>query len=130
MTSGLQTANPLLENSPRLAEGDFNCLANRRALWYFLSMKLTREQVEKMSGLVLKRLKDRDLIEFKAPEARVLERITDAVLTDLKAEDGLDREVEEVLKSHTAAIDGQKIDYRKMFSMIKTKLARERGIVL
>ncbi|MBI5826259.1 MAG: DUF507 family protein [Deltaproteobacteria bacterium] len=93
-------------------------------------MKLTREQVEKMSGLVLKRLKDKDLIEFKSPEARVLERITDAVLTDLKAEEGLDREVEELLKSHTGAIDSQRMDYRKMFSMIKTKLARERGIVL
>lgn len=93
-------------------------------------MKLTREQVEKMSGLVLKRLKDKDLIEFKAPESRVIERITDAVLTDLKAEEGLDREVEALLKSHTGAGADQRIDYRKMFSMIKTKLARERGIVL
>lgn len=107
-----------------------NSLANRRVLWYFLPMKLTKEQVEKISGLVLKRLKDKDLIALKAPEARVLEKITDAVLTDMKAEESLDREVEELLKSHTGAANNQKIDYRKMFTMIKTKLARERGIVL
>ncbi|MEK7773604.1 MAG: DUF507 family protein [Deltaproteobacteria bacterium] len=93
-------------------------------------MKLTKEQVEKISGLVLKRLKDKDLIDLKAPEVRVLEKITDAVLTDMKAEESLDREVEELLKSHTGGADNQKIDYRKMFTMIKTKLARERGIVL
>lgn len=93
-------------------------------------MKLTREQVEKMSGLVLKRLKDKDLIEFKAPEAKVIERITEAVLADLKAEESLDQEVEALLQSHTGAGDDRRIDYRKMFSMIKMKLARERGIVL
>ena len=52
------------------------------------------------------------------------------ILKNLRDEDDLDREVEEILKSHSGSIDSQKIDYRKMFSMIKGKLARERGIVL
>ena len=52
------------------------------------------------------------------------------IMRDLKAEDDLDREVEEILKTHTGSIDNQKIDYRKMFGMIKNKLARERGMVL
>lgn len=93
-------------------------------------MKLTREQVEKLSTIVLERLKDKEMISFKAPEARVLERINEAILSDLRAEDALDREVEDLLKSHTGSLDSQRIDYRKMFSMIKNKLARERGIVL
>ena len=58
------------------------------------------------------------------------ERIKAAVFDDLKAEDELDREVENILKTHSQAVDAGKIDYRRMFTMVKTKLARERGIVL
>ncbi|OGQ64623.1 MAG: hypothetical protein A3I81_11375 [Deltaproteobacteria bacterium RIFCSPLOWO2_02_FULL_55_12] len=76
------------------------------------------------------RLKERDLVVFKADERKVLERMVEIFLADLRAEDNLDREVEEILKSHAGAIDTQKIDYRKMFNMIKGKLARERGLVL
>lgn len=93
-------------------------------------MKLPKEQVEKISKLILERLKDRDLIVLKAGEEKVLERMTEAVLKDMRAEDELDREVEEILKSHSGTIDSGKVDYRKMFNMIKSKLARERGIVL
>jgi len=51
-------------------------------------------------------------------------------LTDLRAEDTLDREVEEILKGHSGEIDSQRLDYRKMFNIVKGKLARERGIIL
>lgn len=93
-------------------------------------MKLTKEQVEKISRDVLERLKEKELIVFKAGEDRVLERINEAILADLRAEDALDREVEEMISSHLAQLGGQSIDHRKMFNMIKGKLARERGLVL
>lgn len=96
----------------------------------FALMRLTKEQVDKISRLVLERLKDKELIAFKADERKVLERIEEIVLADLRAEDSLDREVEELLKAHSGAMDSQKVDYRKMFNMIKGKLARERGIVI
>lgn len=93
-------------------------------------MKLTKEQVEKISALILDGLKEKNLIVFKADEKKVLEKINDVILEDLRAEDDLDKEVEEILKSHTGQIDSQRLDYRKMFNMIKGKLARERGIVI
>ncbi|MBI5469428.1 MAG: DUF507 family protein [Deltaproteobacteria bacterium] len=93
-------------------------------------MKLSIEQVDKISRIVVERLKEKDLVVFKAPENKVLERMHEIIMRDLKAEDDLDREVEEILKTHTGSMDNQKIDYRKMFSMIKGKLARERGIIL
>ncbi|MBI1910730.1 MAG: DUF507 family protein [Deltaproteobacteria bacterium] len=93
-------------------------------------MRLTKEQVEKLSKTVLDRLKAKDLVTLKTNEAKVLEKINEIILADLRAEESLDREVEQILKSHTGSIDTQKIDYRKMFNMIKGKLARERGIVI
>ncbi|MBI5888936.1 MAG: DUF507 family protein [Deltaproteobacteria bacterium] len=93
-------------------------------------MKLTLEQVEKIAELVLDALKKKGLITLKTGEHQALQKINDVILADLRAEDSLDREVEEILKTHTGEIDSQRIDYRKMFNMIKGKLARERGIVI
>ncbi len=93
-------------------------------------MKLTAEQVEKIAGLILDALKEKGLITLKIEEHKALEKMKDVIIADLRAEDSLDREVEEILKGHANAIDSQRIDYRKMFNMIKGKLARERGIVI
>lgn len=93
-------------------------------------MRLTREQVDKIVRLALERLKEKELVELKAPEQKVFERMVEAFLADLRAEDSLDREVEEILKGHAGEIEGQRLDYRKMFNIVKGKLARERGIVI
>jgi len=93
-------------------------------------MKLTIEQVEKIADHVLDALKKKGLITLKTGERQAIEKIKDVILADLRAEDGLDREVDEILKTHTGQMDSQRIDYRKMFNMIKGKLARERGIVI
>ncbi|MBI5236666.1 MAG: DUF507 family protein [Deltaproteobacteria bacterium] len=93
-------------------------------------MRLHKEQVEKLSRTIVETLKAKDLVVLKTDERKVLERIEAAILDDLRAEDALDREVEQMLQGHSGAIDTQKIDYRKMFSMIKNRLAKERGLVL
>lgn len=93
-------------------------------------MKLTKEQVEKMMRTVLEKLKEKDLVDIKSTETKLLERMTEVFVADLRAEDSLDREVEEILKGHSGEIDSQRLDYRKMFSIVKNKLARERGIIL
>lgn len=93
-------------------------------------MRLSKEQIEKISRLILENLKKKELILFKASEDVVLERIIEIITADIKKEDELDKEVERILSQHTGEIESGRIDYRKMFNMIKHKLARERGIVL
>jgi hypothetical protein len=93
-------------------------------------MKLTKEQVEKLSAFILKRLEEKDLLVLKTTPEKLLEKINDTILENLRQEDDLDREVEEILKAHSGAVDSSRVDYRKMFNMVKGKLARERGIVL
>lgn len=93
-------------------------------------MRLTLEQVEKISRMILEDLKQKELIIFKADEGVVLKRILEIFTGDMKAEDDLDREVENIMKQYQNEIDKGRMDYRKMFSMIKNKLVKERGIVL
>ena len=93
-------------------------------------MRLSKEQVEKISRIVLDNLKAKGLIVFKVPEDAVFHRMVEIFLKDIKAEDDLDREVEEILKGHASEIEAGRMDYRKMFSLTKGKLVKERGIVL
>jgi len=88
------------------------------------------DKVEQIAALALKGLKDKGLVVFKTDEEIVLQRMVDAIVADLNAEDALDREVEAKLKSYSEEMDSGGVDYRKVFRMLKYKLARERGIVL
>src|SRR3972149_3365132 len=102
------------------------------SVFYFneVFMRLSKEQVEKISRIVLDNLKAKGLIVFKVPEDAVFHRMVEIFLKDIKAEDDLDREVEEILKGHAREIEAGRMDYRKMFNLTKTKLVKERGIVL
>lgn len=93
-------------------------------------MRLSKEQIEKISKMVLDNLKTKELIIFKAPEDAVLKRIVEIFSDDMKAEESLDREVEEIIKGHAKEFEAGRMDYRKMFGLIKGKLAKERGIVI
>ncbi|MFQ5901414.1 MAG: DUF507 family protein [Thermodesulfobacteriota bacterium] len=93
-------------------------------------MKLRKEQVEKVSSLIIDNLKKKGLIIFKADEGVVLDRTIAIFLDNLRAEDELDREVERMLEAHSGELANGDVNNRKLFRMIKTKLARERDLIL
>ncbi len=97
---------------------------------YIALMRIPNEIVDKIAGLVLQRLKNRELILFKTEEVKVRARIEAAILADLRAEEALDAEVESMIKAHSAELDSEGADYRKLFNMIKGKLVRERELII
>lgn len=58
------------------------------------------------------------------------ELIDRAVTEELSVEDRLNAEVRQMLKAYERQIEQGQVDYQKMFTMIKQKLVRERGIIL
>jgi hypothetical protein len=55
----------------------------------------------------------------------------DSVITEeLSIEDRLNAEVRRMLQAHEQEIERGHVDYQKMFTMLKQKLVRERGIIL
>ncbi|MCX6566383.1 MAG: DUF507 family protein [Candidatus Aminicenantes bacterium] len=92
-------------------------------------MRLNKNQIEHLAGLILRNLlKDgKVLIENKE---RILEEITLQITEEFQKEDRLDLEVREILTKHMEKIRRENLEYQTMFRMIKTKLARERNIVL
>lgn len=61
---------------------------------------------------------------------RLLEEISALITEEFQKEDKLDQEVREILSKHIDKIRKENIEYQTMFRMIKTKLAKERNIVL
>jgi hypothetical protein len=92
-------------------------------------MKVSPKQVEQMAAAVVA-----GLLEGARPAGGTREAletaVRQAIAEDLAAEDALDQEVERLLAPHAAKMDEEGADYRRMFTLLKQKLARERGIVL
>ena len=91
-------------------------------------MRLTEEQIGKICRLILSHLKEKNLISLKAPEEKIIHRLQEIFMSDLKVEDELNEEVEKILREHEAEFG--EVDRRKMFQLIKKKIIRERNLVI
>jgi uncharacterized protein len=93
-------------------------------------MKLTKERVRHLADSVVSTLHEKGFVDF-AGTKQDLVNVLDAAITDeLSVEDRLNAEVRSLMKQYDAEIERGGVDYQKMFTMIKTKLVRERGLIL
>lgn len=61
---------------------------------------------------------------------KLIEDIINLITEEFLKEDKLDQEVREILSKYMEKIRKENIEYQTMFRMIKSKLAKERNIVL
>ncbi len=92
-------------------------------------MRLNKNQIEHLAFIILRNLtkEGKVLVEDRS---RLVDEISALVTEEFLKEDRLDQEVREILSKHMEKIRKENIEYQTMFRMIKTKLARERNIVL
>ncbi len=93
-------------------------------------MRLRKEMIERISVKIVDRLLRREIIEINADEEAIRNRIVSLIEADLMVEDRLNDEVKDILRDHQDEMDKDNVDYSRMFTMVKTKLARERNLVL
>ncbi len=92
-------------------------------------MRLSRLQIEHLAfSIVRNLLKDEKIIADS--KNSLVEEITQLITEEFTNEDRLDQEVREILNQHMDKIRRENIEYQTMFKMIKTKLAKEKNIVL
>ena len=98
-------------------------------LYFIWDMKLNKNQIEHLSFMTVRNLsrEGKVLIEDKN---KLVEAIIVLLTEEFQKEDKLDQEVREILGKHMEKIRKENIEYQTMFRMIKTKLAKERNIVL
>ena len=89
-----------------------------------------REQLAgRMAEAVVKRLVVRKLAEVK-DESRAREVVRRILAEDLLAEEKLDADARALLLDHAKEIRDSASDYRRLVSLVRAKLAKERGFTL
>jgi hypothetical protein len=98
-------------------------------MYFIRNMRLNKNQIDHLAFLILRNLKKEGkvLIEDKSS---LLNEMISLITEEFQKEDQLDQEVRELLSKHMEKIRKDNLEYQTMFRMIKTKLAKERNIVL
>ena len=93
-------------------------------------MRLRKEMIEYLSKKIVGMLEEREMIEIETDAEKLKGVINQIITEDLLVEDKLNDEVRELLQEHLDEVYKGNVDYSKMFNMIKSKLVRERGLIL
>ena len=93
-------------------------------------MRFNTVLIHHMAVRVVERLESRGLLQIQGKVEVVVRRLEAAITTELQVEDRLNADVREMLKQFDREFAEGRADYQKMFSMVKQKLIKERGLVL
>ena len=92
-------------------------------------MRLKKELIDHISKKIVQSLIKKDLIIWDEGTEMLEERITDIITQDLQVEDLLNDEVKTLLDSRTKEYERDMMDYGRVFQLVKSRLARERGLI-
>ncbi|MDC0946071.1 DUF507 family protein [Nitrospinaceae bacterium] len=73
---------------------------------------------------------EKDMIIWEETPDKLESIIVSIVTEDLMVEDLLNEEVKTLLESKTEEYERSMMDYGRVFQMVKSKLVRERGLIL
>ena len=92
-------------------------------------MRLKKEFIEKISKKIIASLLSKNLIIWESSHDKLESIINEIIIDDLMVEDHLNEEVKELLDSRTDEYERSMMDYGRVFQLVKSKLARERGLI-
>jgi hypothetical protein len=92
-------------------------------------LRLTRDQIDAITQNMVHALIREGTISTDEPGA-IIDRLAAVFVEDLAVEDRLNLEVREIMEKYSEEMTRGDINYQEMFRKIKTKLARERNIIL
>jgi len=92
-------------------------------------MKLRSSRVEFLAAEILKYLESEKFLEVIDSNS-AYKTIMNVIVDDLLVEERLDEEVRQILEQYSDKMDQDRIQYYEMFKMVKTKLAKERNLIL
>ena len=92
-------------------------------------MRLKKESIEKISKKIIESLLSKNLIVWESSHDKLESIISEIIIDDLMVEDHLNEEVKELLDARTDEYERSMMDYGRVFQLVKSKLARERGLI-
>jgi len=94
-----------------------------------MEMRLNKNQIDHLAFMTIRNLIKEEKI-IAENKNKLIEDLANLIIEEFQREDKLDQEVREILNKHMEKIRKDNIEYQTLFRMIKTKLAKERDIVL
>ena len=79
---------------------------------------------------MIARLHELQYLEISGDRKALRDSLEHAMTEELLVEDRLNAEVRRMMQPYERQIEQGQVDYQKMFTMIKNKLVRERGLIL
>lgn len=93
-------------------------------------MRLTKERIQSIVSTMIGRLRNQGLLEITGSTENLTRKLDQVITEELTVEDRLNVEIREILKKFESDFEKGRADYQKMFTMVKQKLVRERGLIL
>ena len=93
-------------------------------------MKLKKEEITKISRLIVMHLTTAKLLELKIGEDKVVSRIEGIIGKNMDEEAAIEEQVKKLMDQYSDQIASGAIDPQKAYMMIKKQVAKERKFVL
>jgi len=93
-------------------------------------MRIQKEFIEQIAKKIVKNLYSKDMIIWEDRPEKLEAIINDIITEDLMVEDRLNEEVKQLLDARTEEYERSMMDYGRVFQLVKSKLVRERGLIL
>jgi len=93
-------------------------------------MRIQKELIDRIAKKVAAALIDGDYLIWEDRREKLEAIVNEIITADLMVEDQLNDEVRLLIESRTQDYERDMMDYGRVFQMVKTKLARERGLIL
>ena len=93
-------------------------------------MRIQKELIDRIAKKVAAALIDGDFLIWEDRREKLEGIVNEIITADLMVEDQLNDEVRLLIESRTQDYERDMMDYGRVFQMVKTKLARERGLIL
>lgn len=93
-------------------------------------MRIQKELIDRIAKKVATALIEGDFLVWEDRPEKLEAIVNDIITDDLMIEDQLNEEVRLLIESRTKEYERDMMDYGRVFQMVKSKLARERGLIL
>ena len=93
-------------------------------------MRIRKELLDRIAKKIVSTLIEGDYLVWEDRPEKLEAIVNGIIIEDLMVEDQLNDEVRLLIESRTKEYERDMMDYGRVFQMVKTKLARERGLIL
>jgi hypothetical protein len=93
-------------------------------------MRIQKELIDRIAKKTATALIEGDFLIWEDRPEKLEAIVHDIITEDLMIEDQLNEEVRLLIESRTKEYERDMMDYGRVFQMVKSKLVRERGLIL